>query len=103
MNIAALMKQAQKFQTEMNQIQQEMGERRVEATAGGGMVTATANGRGEILSIRIDPETVKSGDVALIEDLVMAAVNEARRRSEEMMRDAMSRLGGGPFGGLPFA
>ena len=102
MNIAALMKQAQKFQTEMNQIQQEMGEKRVEASAGGGMVTATANGRGEILSIRIDPETVKSGDVALLEDLVMAAVNEARRRSEEMMRDAMSRLGG-PFGGLPFA
>lgn len=102
MNIAALMKQAQKFQTEMNQIQQEMGDKRVEATAGGGMVTATANGRGEILSIRIDPETVKSGDVALIEDLVMAAVNEARRRSDEMMRDAMSRLGG-PFGGLPFA
>jgi DNA-binding YbaB/EbfC family protein len=102
MNIAALMKQAQKFQTEMNQIQQEMGDKRVEATAGGGMVTATANGRGEILSIRIDPETVKSGDVALLEDLVMAAVNEARRRSDEMMRDAMSRLGG-PFGGLPFA
>lgn len=102
MNIAALMKQAQKFQTEMNQIQQEMGERRVEASAGGGMVTATANGRGEILSIRIDPETVKSGDVAMIEDLVMAAVNEAKRRSDEMMRDAMSRLGG-PFGGLPFA
>lgn len=103
MNIAALMRQAQKFQTEMNQIQQEMGERRVEATAGGGMVTATANGRGEILSIRVDPEIVKSGDVAMLEDLVMAAVNEARRRSDEMMRDAMSRLGGSPFGGLPFA
>jgi hypothetical protein len=102
MNFAALMKQAQKFQAEMNQIQQEMGERRVEATAGGGMVTVTANGRGELVSIRIDPEVVKSADVAMLEDLVMAAVNEARRRSEELMRDAMNRLGG-PFGGLPFA
>ena len=102
MNLAALMKQAQKFQTEMNQIQQEMGERRVETTAGGGMVTVTVNGRGEMLSIRIDPEVVKVGDVKMLEDLVMAAVNEARRRSEDMMRDAMNRLGG-PFGGLPFA
>lgn len=101
-NIAALMKQAQKMQAQMTQLQEEMGEKRVEASAGGGMVTAVANGRGELVSIRVDPEIVKAGDVQMLEDLVLAAVNEARRRSEEMMRDAMSRLAG-PFSGFPFA
>ena len=100
-NIAALMKQAQKMQAQMAQVQQELGDKRVEASAGGGMVTAVANGRGELVSIKIDPEVVKSGDVAMLEDLVLAAVNEARNRSEELMRDAMNRVAG-PFGGFPF-
>jgi DNA-binding YbaB/EbfC family protein len=100
-NLAALMKQAQKMQAQMAQVQEEMGEKRVEASAGGGMVTAVANGRGEILSIQIDPEVVQGGDVAMLEDLVLAAVNEARHRSEEMMRDAMSRIAG-PAAGFPF-
>jgi DNA-binding YbaB/EbfC family protein len=100
-NIAALMKQAQKMQAQMNQIQEEMGEKRVEASAGGGMVTAVANGRGELVAVKIDPEIVKSGDVQMLEDLVLAAVNEARRRSEDMLREAMSRVAG-PFSGFPF-
>jgi DNA-binding YbaB/EbfC family protein len=100
-NIAALMKQAQKMQAQMAQVQQELGEKRVEASAGGGMVTAVANGRGELVSIKIDPEIVKAGDIAMLEDLVLAAVNEARSRSEELMRDAMKRVAG-PFGGFPF-
>lgn len=100
-NIASLMKQAQKAQAEIAQIQQEMGEKRVEASAGGGMVTAVANGRGELVSIKIDPEVVKSGDVEMLEDLVTAAVNEARSRSEELMREAMSKVAG-PLGNLPF-
>jgi len=100
-NIAALMKQAQKMQSQLAQIQQEMGEKRVEASAGGGMVTAVANGRGELVSLKIDPEVIKAGDIPMLEDLILAAVNEARNRSEEMMRDAMNRVGG-PFGGFPF-
>ena len=100
-NIAALMKQAQKMQAQMAQVQQELGDKRVEASAGGGMVTAVANGRGELVSVKIDPEVVKAGDVAMLEDLVLAAVNEARNRSEELMRDAMNRVAG-PFGGFPF-
>jgi len=100
-NIAALMKQAQKMQAQMAQVQQELGDKRVEASAGGGMVTAVANGRGELVSVKIDPEVVKSGDIAMLEDLVLAAVNEARSRSEELMRDAMNRVAG-PFGGFPF-
>jgi len=100
-NIAALMKQAQKMQSQLAQIQQEMGEKRVEASAGGGMVTAVANGRGELVSLKIDPEVIKAGDLPMLEDLILAAVNEARNRSEEMMRDAMNRVGG-PFGGFPF-
>ena len=100
-NIAALMKQAQKMQAQMAQVQQELGDKRVEASAGGGMVTAVANGRGELVSVKIDPEVVKAGDIAMLEDLVLAAVNEARSRSEELMRDAMNRVAG-PFGGFPF-
>ena len=100
-NIQALMKQAQKMQAQMAQVQQELGEKRIEATAGGGMVTAVVNGRGELVSIKIDPEIVKAGDIPMLEDLVLAAVNEARSRSEELMRDAMNRVAG-PFGGFPF-
>ena len=100
-NIAALMKQAQKMQAQMAQVQQELGDKRVEASAGGGMVTAVANGRGELVSIKIDPEIVKAGDIPMLEDLVLAAVNEARSRSAELMRDAMNRVAG-PFGGFPF-
>jgi nucleoid-associated protein EbfC len=100
-NIAALMKQAQKMQAQMAQVQEELGEKRVEASAGGGMVTAVVNGRGELVQLKIDPEIVKAGDIPMLEDLVLAAVNEARSRSEELMRDAMNRVAG-PFGGFPF-
>jgi DNA-binding YbaB/EbfC family protein len=100
-NIQALMKQAQKMQAQMAQVQQELGEKRIEASTGGGMVTAVVNGRGELVSIKIDPEIVKAGDIPMLEDLVLAAVNEARSRSEELMRDAMNRVAG-PFGGFPF-
>ncbi|HEV8481633.1 MAG TPA: YbaB/EbfC family nucleoid-associated protein [Candidatus Eisenbacteria bacterium] len=100
-NIAAMMKQAQKMQAQMAQVQEELGEKRVEASAGGGMVTAVVNGRGELVQVKIDPEIVKAGDIPMLEDLVLAAVNEARSRSEELMRDAMNRVAG-PFGGFPF-
>ena len=101
MNIGAMMKQAQKMQAQMQQIQEDMGQKTVEASAGGGMVTAVANGRGEIVSIKIDPEVVKGRDVEMLEDLVLAAVNEAHRRGEEMMRTALAKVTG-PLGGFPF-
>ena len=101
MNIGAMMKQAQKMQAQMLRIQEELAQKTVEATAGGGMVTAVANGKGELVSVKIDPEVVKAGDVEMLEDLVLAAVNEAHRRGEDMMREAMSKIAG-PMAGFPF-
>ena len=89
MDINALMKQAQKMQ---EKIQKEIAELKVEATAGGGMVTVTMSGSHELLSIRISPEVVKAGDVEMLEDLVRAAVNEARRKIEASMAEKVGSL-----------
>ena len=102
LNIAAMMKQAQAMQTRMQEVQDEVAQKTVEASAGGGMVTVTANGKGEILSVKIDPSLLKDGDVEMLEDLVLAAVNEAHRRAEEMMKSALSRIAGPLAGGFPF-
>jgi DNA-binding YbaB/EbfC family protein len=90
-----MMKQAQKLQSEMKRIQDELGDRTVEATAGGGMVTVVANGKQEIVSLKIDPEVVDRDDVEMLEDLIVAAVNESKRRSQEMMMGEISKLTGG--------
>ena len=76
------MRQAEKLQTELKRIQDELAERTVEASAGGGMVTVVANGKQDIVSIKIDPEVVNRDDVEMLEDLVVAAVNEARLRAQ---------------------
>ncbi len=89
------MKQAQKLQAEMAKVQEEAKTKTVEATAGGGMVTAVANGAGEIVSIKIDREVVNPDDVEMLEDLIVAASNEALRRAQEMVQSEMSRLTGG--------
>ena len=89
------MKQAQKLQSEMKRIQDELAEKTVEATAGGGMVTVVANGKQEIVSIKIDPEVVDKDDVEMLEDLIVAAVNESKRRSQEMMMGEISKVTGG--------
>jgi len=102
LNIAAMMKQAQAMQTKMQEVQDEVGRQTVEATAGGGAITVTANGKGEYLAIKIDPALLKDGDAELLEDLVLAAVNEAHRRADEMMKAALSRVAGPLAGGLPF-
>jgi DNA-binding YbaB/EbfC family protein len=102
LNLGAMMKQAQMMQAQMQQVQDEMAQKTVEASAGGGMVTAVANGKGEILSIKLDPQVVKGGDVEMLEDLVLAAVNEAHRRGEEMMRSALAKVSGPLGGGFPF-
>lgn len=90
-----IMREAQKMQAEMQRMQEEVRKRTVEATAGGGMVTVTANGGGEIVSIKIEKEVVNPDDVDMLQDLIMAASNEALRRAQEMMNSEMSKLAGG--------
>lgn len=94
-NIGNMMKQAQKLQSKMLEMQEELGNRTVTAQAGGGMVEVTANGRQEILALRIDPEVVNADDVEMLQDLVQAAVNEALNRSREMVSTEMAKLTGG--------
>jgi DNA-binding YbaB/EbfC family protein len=90
-----LMKQAQKMQQEMGKIQEESKKKTVEATAGGGMVTVTANGAMEIISIKIERDVVNPDDIEMLQDLIAAAVNEALRRAQQMVSDDMSKISGG--------
>jgi nucleoid-associated protein EbfC len=94
-NMMSMMKQAQKLQAKMMEMQAELGNRTVSAQAGGGMVEAVVNGRQELLSLRIDPEVVAPDDVEMLQDLITVAVNEALNRSREMMAAEMSKLTGG--------
>ena len=90
-----LVKQAQQMQAKMQKMQEEMGHKTVDASVGGGMVTVTANGRSEVVSVKIDPAAIDPNDVEMLEDLVLAGVNEALRKSQEMMANEMSKLTGG--------
>ena len=94
-NISQMMKQAQKLQSRMMEMQAELGNRTVSAQAGGGMVEAVVNGRQELLSLRIDPEVATPDDVEMLQDLITAAINEALNRSRDMMAQEMSKLTGG--------
>jgi DNA-binding YbaB/EbfC family protein len=89
------MRQAQKLQDQIQKMQDEMADKTVEASAGGGMVTVVANGKQDILSVKIDPEVVNKDDVEMLEDLIVAAVNEARKRSQDLMAGEISKLTGG--------
>ena len=96
-----MMKQAQKMQQEMLKMQQEMETKTYEATAGGGVVTASVNGKHELVSIVIDPEAVDPEDVEMLQDLVVAAVNEAMRKADADAASSMQKLTGGlNLGGL---
>jgi len=95
MNMNNLMKQAQKMQKRMVEMQEEMTNRTVEASVGGGMVAAVANGSGELVSIKLSPEVVDPDDIEMLEDLIVAAVSEAHHKSQELMSDEMSKLTGG--------
>lgn len=90
-----MMKQAQKLQARIASLQEEMAEKVVEATAGGGMIKVTANGRQQILSIQIEKEVVDPDDVEMLQDLILAAVNDALAKSNEMVSAEMSKLTGG--------
>ena len=94
-NMNSVIKQAQKMQEEMERVQSEMEEKTVEATAGGGLVEVQANGKKEILSIKIKPEAVDPEDVETLEDLVLVAVNEAIKKADDMMTEGMSEITGG--------
>ncbi len=101
MNQAAMMKQAQKMQQEMLRMQEEMENKTYSAAAGGGMVTATVNGKHEIVAMEIKPEAVDPDDVEMLQDMVIAAVNEAMRKADTDANDNMARLTGGlNLGGL---
>jgi DNA-binding YbaB/EbfC family protein len=99
-----MLQQAQEMQGRLHQMQQELESKTVTASSGGGMVTATADGKGQLRSIRIDPTVVKAEDVEMLEDLVIAAVSEAQKKASEMAQEEMQKLTGGlslPFR-LPF-
>ncbi len=101
MNQAALMKQAQKMQQDMMRMQEEIQSRTYTATSGGGMVKATVNGGKELLALEIKPEAVDPDDVEMLQDMVVAAVNEAMRTAEAEANASMSKLTGGlNLGGL---
>ncbi len=93
--LGQMMKQAQKMQAQILKIQEEMAGRTVEASAGGGMVTVTANGKQEILALRIEREVVDPEDVEMLQDLVVAAVNEALKKAQEMVSEEMAKITGG--------
>ena len=92
MDIRQMMKQAQKMQ---EQLQKQMQELRVEATAGGGMVTVTVNGAKQLMSLRIDPEVVSKDDVEMLQDLILAAINDAHRKVDEALASQMQGMMGG--------
>ena len=94
-NMASVMKQAQKLQAKMMRLQEEMAEKTVESASGGGMVKVVANGRQQIVSVSIEKEVVDPDDVDMLQDLVLAAVNDALTKSQEMVTAEMSKLTGG--------
>jgi hypothetical protein len=95
MDVGKIMKQAQKMQEQLGRIQEELASKTVSASAGGGMVTVIANGKQEIISIKIAPEAVDPQDIAMLEDLVTAAVNEALRSARSLMEEEMKKITGG--------
>jgi hypothetical protein len=100
-NIQQLLQMSQQVQSKLSQLQTELGQRTVTCSSGGGMVSATADGRGKIRSLKIDPAVVSGGDVEMLEDLVLAAVSEAQNRAQQLYEDEMRKLSGG-FS-LPFS
>lgn len=96
-----LMRQAQKMQEKMAEIQKELALKTCEASSGGGMVTATVNGGQELVALKIDPSVVDPKDIDMLQDLIVAAVNEGLRRSKQMVSDEMSKLTSGLGLNLP--
>lgn len=100
-NMGNLMKQAQKMQKDMAKMQEELELKTVEATAGGGAITVVVTGKKEIKEINIKPEVVDPDDVEMLQDLILAAVNEAMRKADDMVNSEMGKITGGMGGGFP--
>ena len=94
-NMGNLLKQAQQLQTKMARLQEELEEKTVEASSGGGMVTAVVNGRHEILSINIEPEVINPDDQEMLQDLILAAINDGLAKARNMVNEEMGKLTGG--------
>jgi DNA-binding YbaB/EbfC family protein len=94
-NMSNIMKQAQAMQEQMAKVQEQAAAKTVSGTAGGGIVSVTANGAMQIVSVTLDPDVVKSGDVEMLQDLVVAAANDALRKAHEMMAEEMKSVTGG--------
>lgn len=96
-----MMKQAQKIKAKMEELQEEMASKTIEASSGGGMVRVVMNGRQELLSLHIDPEVVDPEDLEMLQDLIVAAVNEGIRRSQQLWAEELKKLTGGlPIPGI---
>lgn len=94
-NMGNLMKQAQAVQEQLARVQEQAAAKTVQGTAGGGMVTVTANGAMQIVSVRVEPEVVKSGDTDMLQDLIVAATNDALSKARDMMAEDMKAVTGG--------
>lgn len=90
-----MMKQVQKMQARMMQLQEEIAQKEVEGSAGGGMVKATVTGKGDIKGVKIDPQVVKDGDIEMLEDLIVAAVGQAQEQAANLQKEMMGDLTGG--------
>jgi DNA-binding YbaB/EbfC family protein len=100
MDMNKLMQQVGQMQEQMQQAQDELAKETVQATAGGGMITVVANGSGEIKEIKIDPKAIDPNDPEMLEDMIVAAVNEAIRSAHSLMESKLGGLAGGALGGL---
>ena len=101
-NMNNLMKQAQRMQRQMEETTAALEEKEVTAAAGGGAVEVTVSGKKEVVKVKLAPEAVDPDDIEMLEDLIMAAVNEALRKMEEMTQSEMAKITGGLGGGFPF-
>ena len=100
-NFQQLFQMGQQVQARLSQLQTELGNRTVSCSSGGGMVSVTVDGRGRVREVKIDPTVVDPNDVEMLEDLVLAAMNEAQQRAQQLYEDEMKKLAGG-FPTLPF-
>lgn len=100
-NMADFFKRAQKMQDELNRVQESLEELTVEGASGGGMVTVIVNGKQKLMDIQINPEVIQLDDKEMLEDLVLAAVNQALEKAQEMAQQEMQKVAGGMLGNLP--
>ncbi|HEV2148946.1 MAG TPA: YbaB/EbfC family nucleoid-associated protein [Longimicrobiaceae bacterium] len=94
-NFQQILEMGQQVQARLTQLQSELGQKTVSSSSGGGMVTATADGKGRVRAIKIDPTVVQGGDVEMLEDLVLAAVSEAQNRAQQLYEEEVRKLSGG--------